>query len=215
MPEIIDQLADLTGLRDRGTLDVSLALALRDLLRPLHVAVHPTTGDAGDERWPTRARLSVDDLTATADSIWSDTAALPRLDERPAWRQCLDSGAQLVLPGEDLITLLPMQSEGSSPGVVELVTALPLSEEHLRLVTGVLRIYRNVQSLLDYSERDTLTGLLNRKSFDETFYKIAATHSTPTGQTPPSLTSVPEGAAAALVWAAADRPRGKPLQRPP
>lgn len=175
MPEIIDQLADLTGLRDRDTLDVSLALALRDLLRPVRVAVHRTTGDAGDERWLTRARLTADDLTATADSVWSDVSQLPRLDDRPSWRQCLESGVLMLLPGDELVTLLPMQSEGGSPGVVELVTSAPLSEELLRLVTGVLRIYRNVQSLLDYSERDTLTGLLNRKSFDESFYKLAAT----------------------------------------
>ena len=162
MPEIIDQLADLTGLRDRDTLDVSLALALRDLLRPVRVAVHRTTGDAGDERWLTRARLTADDLTATADSVWSDVSQLPRLDDRPSWRQCLESGVLMLLPGDELVTLLPMQSEGGSPGVVELVTSAPLSEELLRLVTGVLRIYRNVQSLLDYSERDTLTGLLNR-----------------------------------------------------
>ena len=35
----------------------------------------------------------------------------------------------------------------------------------------MLRVYRNVQGLLDYSERDMLTGLLNRKTFDDTFYK--------------------------------------------
>ena len=39
---------------------------------------------------------------------------------------------------------------------------------------GVLRIYRNVQTLLDYSERDTLTGLLNRKIFDDSFYKVSS-----------------------------------------
>jgi GGDEF domain-containing protein len=30
-----------------------------------------------------------------------------------------------------------------------------------------LGLYRNYLSLLDYSERDTLTGMLNRKTFDE------------------------------------------------
>jgi GGDEF domain-containing protein len=36
-------------------------------------------------------------------------------------------------------------------------------------VGSILRVYRNFQGLLDYSERDTLTGLLNRKTFDERF----------------------------------------------
>ena len=39
---------------------------------------------------------------------------------------------------------------------------------------SILRIYRNFQGLLDYSERDTLTGLLNRKTFDESFMKAVA-----------------------------------------
>jgi diguanylate cyclase (GGDEF)-like protein len=42
------------------------------------------------------------------------------------------------------------------------------------MVTSVLRIFRNFQGLLDYSERDSLTGLLNRKTFDESFLKASA-----------------------------------------
>jgi diguanylate cyclase (GGDEF)-like protein len=41
-------------------------------------------------------------------------------------------------------------------------------------VGSILRIYRNFQGLLDYSERDTLTGLLNRKTFDESFLKATS-----------------------------------------
>jgi diguanylate cyclase (GGDEF)-like protein len=41
------------------------------------------------------------------------------------------------------------------------------------MVCSILRVYRNFEGLLDYSERDTLTGLLNRKTFDESFLKVA------------------------------------------
>ena len=41
MSEIIDHLASLTGLRDRDTLDVSLAYSIRDLLAPRRVAIWP------------------------------------------------------------------------------------------------------------------------------------------------------------------------------
>ena len=47
------------------------------------------------------------------------------------------------------------------------------------MVGSILRIYRNFQGLLDYSERDTLTGLLNRKTFDERFLKPSTS---PTGR---------------------------------
>jgi diguanylate cyclase (GGDEF)-like protein len=41
-------------------------------------------------------------------------------------------------------------------------------------VSSILRVYRNFQGLLDYSERDTLTGLLNRKTFDGSFLRVAS-----------------------------------------
>jgi diguanylate cyclase (GGDEF)-like protein len=44
----------------------------------------------------------------------------------------------------------------------------------MRLGASILRIFRNFENLLDYSERDTLTGLLNRKTFDESFLRLNA-----------------------------------------
>jgi diguanylate cyclase (GGDEF)-like protein len=67
-----------------------------------------------------------------------------------------------------------MATDTQTVSVLELITAAPLSVEQLRLVSSILRIYRNFQGLLDYSERDTLTGLLNRKTFDESFLRLAA-----------------------------------------
>jgi diguanylate cyclase (GGDEF)-like protein len=64
-------------------------------------------------------------------------------------------------------------------GVLELITDGELHAEAQRLVCSILRIYRNFQGLLDYSERDTLTGLLNRKTFDESFLKISSAIPTP------------------------------------
>jgi diguanylate cyclase (GGDEF)-like protein len=40
------------------------------------------------------------------------------------------------------------------------------------LVDGILRIMKNHLALLDYGESDTLTGLLNRKTFDTRFSKL-------------------------------------------
>jgi diguanylate cyclase (GGDEF)-like protein len=70
--------------------------------------------------------------------------------------------------------LLPMASEREVEGVVELVLDQPLDLSLQRMAQSVLKIHRNFLGLLDYSERDTLTGLLNRKSFDETFLRATA-----------------------------------------
>jgi diguanylate cyclase (GGDEF)-like protein len=175
MPEIIDHLASLTGLRDRDTLDVSLAYAMRDLLAPRRVAIYRLVGDQGDERWLTRAALTMDSPAATADPAWVDLSDLPRAAERPAWLECLTTSKVIATRGDGgVVTLFPMVAETGTVGVIEIESARTIGPKTRRLVFGVLRIYRNVQSLLDYSERDTLTGLLNRKIFDDSFYKVSS-----------------------------------------
>jgi diguanylate cyclase (GGDEF)-like protein len=48
----------------------------------------------------------------------------------------------------------------------------PLTPQMMQVMEGILSVYRNYQSLLEYSERDSLTGLLNRKTFDEKFARM-------------------------------------------
>jgi GGDEF domain-containing protein len=55
-------------------------------------------------------------------------------------------------------------------GVLELHSDAALQPDDLRLVDDLRRIYRNMYTLLEYSDRDALTGLLNRKSLDDAFY---------------------------------------------
>lgn len=46
------------------------------------------------------------------------------------------------------------------------------SAEHAEEIASLARMYRNQIKLLDYSELDSLTRLLNRKTFDETFDRL-------------------------------------------
>jgi diguanylate cyclase (GGDEF)-like protein len=104
-----------------------------------------------------------------------DLELLPRAAERPEWLECLTT-AKIIdsRTGDTVTTLFPVMSDTGAIGVIELQTERPIGAKIRRLVFGVLRIYRNVQALLDYSERDSLTGLLNRKIFDDSFYKVSS-----------------------------------------
>ncbi len=174
MPELVDHLAELTGFRDRELLDVTLVGALRDLLRPNVVAIYRSVGEAGQERWMTRARLAANDLAAATDPAWVDFERLPRHAEHPERTQAFLGQTIVHVPGAPCRTFFPLASDREQFGVIEIETDTPLDERDQRLVTSILRIYRNFQGLLDYSERDTLTGLLNRKTFDESFMKAVA-----------------------------------------
>jgi diguanylate cyclase (GGDEF)-like protein len=206
---VVEHLAELTGLRDRDQLDVTLVGALQDLLRPDALAIYRCVGDgtgaADQRRWLTRARLKRGDVAASADPLWADITSLPLLAAHPERLACLqrnqtvehvavaqtavaqtaaeqtaveqtavEQTAAGQITGQQHTTFFPLDADTDTVGVLEVHTALPLTAEAQRLVSSVLRVYRNFQGLLDYSERDTLTGLLNRKTFDDCFARVGA-----------------------------------------
>ncbi len=174
MSRVVEHLAELTGYRDRDVLDVTLVGALNDLLRPIVVAIYRSVGDAQTQCWLTRARLGPGDSTATADSMWSDLDTLPALDAHPERYACLQGQESIFVAGAPAMSYFPLANELQAIGVLEMSTPQPLTAEQVHLVSSILRIYRNMQGLLDYSERDMLTGLLNRKTFNESFLGMAA-----------------------------------------
>ena len=172
MSQVVDQLAEITGFRDRDLLDTTLATALRDLLHPVRVAIHRCVGDDADRRWLTRATLALRDVAAGADPLWTDLKDLPPLDAYPARLQALQQQEAVAVSGPTHLAVFPLTTDREVVGVLEIESELPLDTASHRMVGSILRIYRNFQALLDYSERDTLTGLLNRKTFDDAFYKL-------------------------------------------
>ena len=174
MSQVVEHLAELTGFRDRDVLDVTLVGALNDLLQPTAVAIYRCVGEGDARHWLTRARLGPGDTTATADPLWTELENLPTLESRADRHACLLRQEAFVVPGRPAMAYFPLSNDVQPVGVLEMATTEALSDEQLRLVNSILRIYHNMQGLLDYSERDTLTGLLNRKTFDESFMRIAA-----------------------------------------
>jgi diguanylate cyclase (GGDEF)-like protein len=70
--------------------------------------------------------------------------------------------------------VFPILDEQRVLGLLEIEAERGLEAREETLVTGILRIVRNHLALLDYGERDTLTGLINRKTFDASFGKLRA-----------------------------------------
>jgi len=194
MPKLIDHLAELTGQRDRDILDITLATAVGDLLRPRSVAICRAVGDASEQRWMTRACLRRGDPVATADPMWVAMDDLPLLNEHPL--RCAALSGQVVVSSDKggSVIVFPLSTDRETVGIVEMVTDAPLDANAQGMVSSVLRIFRNFQSLLDYSERDTLTGLLNRKTFDDSFFKTMHRTSASAGAQERRGAGLPQGA---------------------
>jgi diguanylate cyclase (GGDEF)-like protein len=167
----LDHVAALTQMRDRDRLDDGLASALDELIDAQSVAVYRILGEAADRRWLPRARVCRGKPDLTLDAAWLEPDSLSSLREHPLRHAAL-AGQIVADAGPDhCVTVFPLLTDAGAVGVVEVLSKTPLDAAARNLVSAILRINGNFQSLLDYCERDTLTGLLNRKTFDESFFK--------------------------------------------
>ncbi|GAA0767719.1 GGDEF domain-containing protein [Ideonella azotifigens] len=178
MRPIVERLAELTGLRDRDALDVSLLSALAELSGARRVALHRLVGEDPGRRWLMRAHVEAaaagGHTEVQIEPLWADLRGQPRFDERPDWCDCLLSQQARAWRPTEATSLFPLWVDETPVAIIELETAQALTPTMRKHALALLQVMRNQLGMLDYSERDTLTSLLNRKSFDESFYRASA-----------------------------------------
>jgi len=177
MSDLIDRLARLTRLRDIDALDVALCSLARDVLPCQQVAIHRLVGDHRGRSWVTTANVGdgPDQATLAADLPG------PGVDDRPFWRDAAMGHEPVHCPGASHATLHSMSDDADALAVLAVLSADPPDAEALRLTASLLGFYRQLRSLMDENERDSLTGLLNRKTFDEAFTRAAMDMDGPAG----------------------------------
>lgn len=162
---LIDQLAELAGQRNRDALDACFLGLFTDLLQPQDLAIYRMGSDEQMPRWQVQRRGS--DGTAPPQREQPPLQALPvHLD---AW-----TGGQLTQhPDDPAVALVPMGCHQDTDCLIEVRSDQPLTADQMRLIVGIQRFHRHLRALIDENERDALTRLLNRKSFNETFGRMA------------------------------------------
>jgi diguanylate cyclase (GGDEF)-like protein len=158
----------ITRERDRSLLSVALAEAMHELLGVARVSVHSLLQMPGETFvWPS---VVVDD---TGSHIHDDGFSIPAdmvsIDYYPLLDACLQSCTRLV-DGDS--TIFPVLRANGRPSGFVAISSKPMASPQLVIAEHLLGIYTNILSLLDYSEIDTLTGLLNRKTFDHYLLRI-------------------------------------------
>ena len=171
MNALVEALANLSSLRDRESLDFTLVTLLQTFVvdSSQTISLLRLVGEAGDQRWQTQAALSTGQTTPLRDRVWVNFNTLPRAQDYRDRQMCVLSGEIQQVGGSSCFTLFPINSSGRVDGVLEVQGLASLSSTTRELVSSILKIYRNVQGLLDYGEKDSLTELLNRKTFDGAF----------------------------------------------
>ena len=171
-PPLLNSLAETTAHRDRDDLDRAVAQLLFDYLDKHAVTVLRLIPDGAIRR--VQRRIRIDGDGAEAPPVFAKLSTLPALADFPAWQEC--AMAQTIVTsaaaGGRLLCVFPIRGEREAVGMLEVETSATLSAHEVDLVLGILTILKNHLALLDYGEIDTLTGLLNRKTFEGQFEKL-------------------------------------------
>lgn len=177
MNSLLVAIANLSGLRDRQSIDFGLVkLMLHSKLWHFSTArLLRAVGPPDKQRWLTLASLARDQAEPEYDHVWLDLSHLPRLSDFPL-RETAIMTESVASHGEGpLTTIFPIDTQASVCSLLEVTSTLPIPADTQAQIDSVLHLYENLQSLLDYGEKDMLTELLNRKTFDSAFWRAAQT----------------------------------------
>ena len=184
--KLLESFARTTAQRDRDQIDLSVARLLHDYLEASRVVVYRLVDDGSSRQVDdggsrrVQQRILIDRYGREYGPQTQPLNELPRLLDNPHWYECdmtLDVVHYQAQSGSDAMigTVFPLPGEQRAVGLIEIELGPQrnsLQPRDVRLVNGVLRLLSNHLAVLDYGQRDTLTGLLNRRTFEQTFDKI-------------------------------------------
>ena len=169
MDSLLKHMVDMTGHRDHAMLDISVVSAVQELAAAAQARVW-SISTMGDRTWVrVRASIAAGSHARVEDAHDGVTPGQP-LEAFPELAACLarrETSALACGPQSSRTLWLPIWLGDNADTCLEIVRHAPFCAATIHTIAGIVGVYRNFQNLLDYSERDSLTGLLNRKTFED------------------------------------------------
>lgn len=164
-PMLLDKLVSLTGIQDIELMEFSLLKTLADFIRPQELSILKL-----DRRGLPCYQLQMrqEKYEILSDNISLSEEVFTALDivqgTKQPFRKKLSTGSMLV-------TWHVQQTKMQNVFLVAVISR-ELSKLDSHMIRGLLQIYRNFYQVLIEAQRDQLTGLANRKTFDDVIQKI-------------------------------------------
>jgi len=176
MDSLLKHMVDMTGHRDHTMLDISVISAVQELARAREARVLTLATIRGKTFVRARAIITAGQPARIIENPDVGSPGEP-ICNFPALANCLkrhESGADEENANGEHTLWLPIWIGDKADTCLEIVHPTPYTSDTIHVIGGIVSVYRNFQNLLDYSERDSLTGLLNRKTFDDQLAKMLA-----------------------------------------
>jgi diguanylate cyclase (GGDEF)-like protein len=164
MTDLLDTFGDLTHHRNKDDLDTTLAEAVFALAGATSLSVWRLFHEGSAIRL--RERLTL--------PVLHEHGQTRPLDTRREWRECYATRRYVCGPAAEgsVRHVFPISNDREMTGMLEITRPVRLEAMQRHHVDALLRVYCNHLNVLDYGDRDELTGLLNRRSFNM-FFKHA------------------------------------------
>lgn len=169
---IIESIAKVTSHTDRELLEISLVSTLYGLVNADYVAFYRVIQVQHQVILNLAIRIEDHD-------VWVENSALEplnvSLDALPGAERVLQTKQAAMLgtaPGNDVFIHPIVDSRDEVAALLVLHCSGDQTAQNEAFILGFLQIFRNYLRLIDQSEHDTLTHLLNRRTFDREFDKL-------------------------------------------
>jgi len=178
---ILDKVASLTTIRNVDIFEFSFLKTLAEMLNVEEVCLYKHRGLKDEPSIQIRYATKVEQTesqhrTHESKEIYVENIVVS--DEiKQAREWILATGkAYSAKKNNAYLVVYPVAGQGITLGYLALTVAHELSETDNLVISSLLKITQNFHDLLDENQRDKLTGLLNRKTFDENIARIQETH---------------------------------------
>jgi diguanylate cyclase (GGDEF)-like protein len=175
LDKLLDDIVAMTATREHEALDAAMLAALCRLTRSKGCSMLDVMRLKDQLFVQPRSWLGEDGRFESAAAMDGEPQRLPiaRYPVLSAWaRQARGTMVEVAEAGAYTLWLPVWSGDGLLAGF-RLQYLAPLDAATRRAIDTLLQIYTNHRQLIDYSERDSLTGLLNRKTFDARFARMA------------------------------------------
>ncbi|MBJ7309504.1 GGDEF domain-containing protein [Rugamonas sp. CCM 8940] len=176
MDSLLKHMVDMTGHRDHTMLDISVISAVQELAHASQTRVLSLAMVRGKMFVRPRAIITAGQPARMEENPDPSSPGEP-ITNFPALAACIarhETSADVANAAGEHTLWLPIWLGDKADTCLEIVNPTPYTSDTIHVIGGIVSVYRNFQNLLDYSERDSLTGLLNRKTFDDQLAKMLA-----------------------------------------
>lgn len=176
IPSVLSKLASITAIRDVELFELSVLKTLAEILKTPSISLYKFNSTNipcrllrySTEKSQTNTQRRVDE---SHELHISDIEVPDYIELAQQWIASTNKPYS-IQQNDQYLTVYPVIGATNIVGYVSIEMLHEPTETEKFAITSILRISHNFHSLLEENQKDKLTGLLNRKTFDDNISKI-------------------------------------------